>query len=63
MSTELFTLTLAFRGLSDEDEEEPGIEADPVETLDDDDEELGDADGPAGSSKADDDDDDATLEG
>ncbi|HVM77320.1 MAG TPA: hypothetical protein VMU07_04165 [Candidatus Paceibacterota bacterium] len=51
MSTELFKLTLAFRGLSDEDEEDTGI--DDPETLDDDDDD--DEDLALGSDDGDDD--------
>lgn len=59
MTTELFKLTLAFRGLSDEDEEEAGVE-DPG-TLDD--EEDDDADDADTSAPADDEEADSTLEG
>jgi len=59
MTTELFKLTLAFRGLSDEDEEEPGVE-DPG-TLDDDDDEDDDADVSVDTNT--DDDADSMLEG
>ena len=60
MTTELFKLTLAFRGLSDEDEEDSGVE-DPG-TLDDEDDEDDDDDAEV-SVAADDDDADSTLEG
>ncbi len=61
MTTELFKLTLAFRGLSDEDEEDAGIDnPDTIEEDDDDDLEVDG--GSAGASDAGDDDDEPALE-
>jgi len=57
MTTELFKLTLAFRGLSDEEEEEPGV-ADPGVPDEDDDE-----DNPEVVVAPDADEDDSMLEG
>lgn len=59
MKTELFKLTLAFRGLSDEDEEESGVE-DPGVLEDEDEEEEDDAPAP---STGGDDGEDSMLEG
>jgi hypothetical protein len=60
MKTELFTLTLEFRGLSDEDAddtgvESPGVVGDDLEDSDDDD--------AVATPKGDDDEDDSMLEG
>ncbi len=61
MATELFKLTLAFRGLSDEDAEEPGVE-DP-DTLDDEDEDEDEEDDADTATAPPDDDADSMLEG
>jgi len=54
MSTELFELTLAFRGLSDEDEEDTGVDS-PGAVDGDEDDDLDDVSAPATGAGADDD--------